>query len=37
MATENGYYKKLLKATFITSSSFVTFSAKIRTASINLY
>ena len=35
--TENCYYKILLKAKLITSSLFVTFSAKICTASVNLY
>ena len=37
MTTENCYYKKLLKAHLITASSLVTFSAKIRTISVNLY
>ena len=37
MATENSYYKKLLKASLITSRFFVTFFAKIRAMSVNLY
>ena len=37
MTTENCYYKILPKAKSITSSFFVTFSAKIRTTSGHLY
>ena len=37
MATENCYHKILLKAKLITSNSFVTFTEKIRTTSVNLY
>ena len=37
MNTENCYYKISLKAKLITSSLFVTFSAKISTTSVNLY
>ena len=37
MTIKKCYYKKLLKANLINLNFFVTFSAKVRKTSVNLY